>query len=353
MLTRIPQIDFLRGVAVILVLFRHHPFIPFLNDIGWVGVDLFFVLSGYLVSTLLFNEFRKTSSIRPLRFLTRRGFKIYPLFYVFLLLTVISESLIGNPVNYKNALAEGFFVQNYFRGIWSHTWSLAVEEHFYFVLSALIYVLYSLKLLNRKAILPSIIICLCGCCMLLRLLNYWNDSFSYYTHMFPTHLRIDSLAVGVLLAYSKHISPKKFYWFFTVHPVMLLAIAIILISPIAFFDVKSFTLNVFGLSMVSLGMAILLGLAVSTENAYQKICRVCTVYLANGIAKIGFYSYGIYLFHMFIKKYVIDFSIGSKLSLPLSFAVYFVLSILLGIFTTRLVEIPFLNLRERLIPRIK
>ncbi|UXE66800.1 MAG: acyltransferase [Chryseotalea sp. WA131a] len=58
---RIVGIDFLRGVAVILVIFRHitWPSIPFLTRIGWAGVDLFFVLSGYLVTSLLLVEYQK------------------------------------------------------------------------------------------------------------------------------------------------------------------------------------------------------------------------------------------------------------------------------------------------------
>jgi len=80
---RLSQIDFLRGIALILVLFRHHWVgIDALQHIGWIGVDLFFVLSGFLVSGLLFAEYKRFGSIKPLRFLVRRGFKIYPLFYL-------------------------------------------------------------------------------------------------------------------------------------------------------------------------------------------------------------------------------------------------------------------------------
>ena len=77
---RITSIDFLRGVAVLLVVFRHIMLEPILSNIGWVGVDLFFVLSGFLVSNLLFQEYKQTKTVKPIRFLIRRGFKIYPLF---------------------------------------------------------------------------------------------------------------------------------------------------------------------------------------------------------------------------------------------------------------------------------
>jgi len=76
---RIKGLDFLRGIAILLVLFRHN---PLGNNIfyhfGWLGVDLFFVLSGFLVSGLLFTEYKKRGEVRIKRFLIRRGFKIYP-----------------------------------------------------------------------------------------------------------------------------------------------------------------------------------------------------------------------------------------------------------------------------------
>lgn len=83
---RITSIDFLRGVAVLLVVFRHIYFEPVLVTVGWIGVDLFFVLSGFLVSNLLFQEYKQTQTVKPIRFLIRRGFKIYPLFYLMIFL---------------------------------------------------------------------------------------------------------------------------------------------------------------------------------------------------------------------------------------------------------------------------
>jgi peptidoglycan/LPS O-acetylase OafA/YrhL len=65
---RITSIDFSRGVAVLLVVFRHFLFEPIFITIGWTGVDLFFVLSGFLVSNLLFQEYKTTGTVKPIRF---------------------------------------------------------------------------------------------------------------------------------------------------------------------------------------------------------------------------------------------------------------------------------------------
>src|ERR1700675_1801152 len=81
--------DVLRGVAILLVLGRHYDYryIRIWHSIGWAGVDLFFVLSGFLISGLLFSEYKTRNSISFKRFFIRRGLKIYPAFYLFLFLT--------------------------------------------------------------------------------------------------------------------------------------------------------------------------------------------------------------------------------------------------------------------------
>ncbi len=102
--------------------------------VGWIGVDLFFVLSGFLVSGLLFREYGRLGEVHAGRFLVRRGLRIYPAFYAFLLSTAIATGTIGT----RQFVAEAAFVQNYIPGLWDHTWSLAVEEHFYFLLALVV-----------------------------------------------------------------------------------------------------------------------------------------------------------------------------------------------------------------------
>src|SRR6476469_9931494 len=143
------SIDVLRAVALFLVCFGRH-LGPYPEDHtsypglllhkatvalargGWIGVDLFFVLSGFLVSGLLFRDYQQTGRIRAGRFLLRRGFKIYPPFWVFMLMTA---AVFGSRFPIGAYFIELGFVQNYRPTIWQHTWSLAVEEHFYLLLA--------------------------------------------------------------------------------------------------------------------------------------------------------------------------------------------------------------------------
>ncbi|HUQ46021.1 MAG TPA: acyltransferase family protein [Gemmatimonadaceae bacterium] len=96
---RLPGLDLLRLLAVLMVFGRHmwdtpeswpagaRLFVSMWQRGGWVGVDLFFVLSGFLVSGLLFAEFRASGRISPLRFYARRAWKIYPPYFVMLAIT--------------------------------------------------------------------------------------------------------------------------------------------------------------------------------------------------------------------------------------------------------------------------
>jgi peptidoglycan/LPS O-acetylase OafA/YrhL len=118
------KLDILRCVAVLLVMLCHSGprsdgLFPIFGKIGWTGVDLFFVLSGFLISGLLFVEWRRDGRIQVGRFLIRRGFKIYPSFYVFLVVAGLAahffaRNMTSTVVEY---LHEIFFVQNYFSGV--------------------------------------------------------------------------------------------------------------------------------------------------------------------------------------------------------------------------------------------
>ena len=84
---------------------------------GWTGVDLFFVLSGFLIGGLLFAEAKKTNRIRVGRFLYRRGMKIYPAYYVLFLATIAFKLAFHQPMRLRAVLAEAFFLQNYLGGL--------------------------------------------------------------------------------------------------------------------------------------------------------------------------------------------------------------------------------------------
>jgi len=129
-------LDVLRAIAVILVLFRHSDLDNIIQHFGWLGVDLFFVLSGFLISNILFVEYTTFGLINIKRFFIRRVFKIFPPFYFFLLSTLLFNYLFNiTTLNWERLTSELLYLQSYLPRIWMHTWSLSVEEHFYILFS--------------------------------------------------------------------------------------------------------------------------------------------------------------------------------------------------------------------------
>src|SRR5262249_876999 len=141
--------------------------------------DLFFVLSGFLVSGLLFKEYKRHGDVRLGRFLVRRGFKIYPAFYVFLLATSLAVLLGGQALDGLAFLCEALFVQNYGPNLKDHTWSLAVEEHFYLLLCLFFWLRLRRRHARPFAPLPALFLLVALACLGLRLWTTWSAPFSY------------------------------------------------------------------------------------------------------------------------------------------------------------------------------
>src|ERR1700686_137860 len=210
---RLASLDVLRGVAILLVLFNHMPakdihwsLLSGLRSFGWTGVDLFFVLSGYLISSLLFRELNQTNTLNVGRFLLRLGFKIWPSYYVAYGLMVLSHTtsfaLRGRSYQLLPLLLPQWpnliFIQNYWPAAarWPHSWSLAVEEHFYIALPLLLLFLWK----KGKATLVPRICAFIGISILLARFvcgDVWG--YAWDALYYPTDLRADGLMFGVLI----------------------------------------------------------------------------------------------------------------------------------------------------------
>lgn len=345
MTSRNRNLDALRAVAVLMVLGRHfdYPFYPkYWIQVGWAGVDLFFVLSGFLVSGILFVEYQKYSQLKLARFYLRRGLKIWPAFYT---MTAVSLLVLafkaGPPIAPRQLLAELFFLQSYIPGLWGITWSLAVEEHFYLLLPPVLLLVRG-KRERPFAVLPYLFIGVAVVALACRFAAGWNDfgNTDYQHFLYPTHLRIDGLMFGVLLSYYKHFHPHVFRkiaewrggW-------VAIAASIAILSM---FPVEGRHMHTWGLTTNYLGAGLLLAKAVAFEG--PKPIRFITRYMA----RIGLYSYSIYLWHAFVRLNLLPYlPIPSQ---PLRLFGYVVGCILLGTAAAKLVEFPVLKVRDRLLP---
>jgi peptidoglycan/LPS O-acetylase OafA/YrhL len=354
MFRRNAYLDVLRFVAIALVLLHHMtpepPRYPHgigwllvrITHAGWCGVDLFFVLSGFLVSGLLFREYRERGRLSLKSFLIRRGLKIYPGFY-FLLAVYGPLDIIATPKSGEVArvLHETFFIQNYTSSLFSQTWSLAVEEHFYLAIALLMALLAS-----RRAIhwVPRVCLLVLPLSLFLRFREFVPHERSTY---YPTHLRMDSLAFGVILSYLFHFYPAVFDWIGR-HRKLIFVASLLAVFPIFCVnldDSKYIQTVGFSVNYVAFGGLVAIAATPASSVATQSV-------LVNRLAELGSYSYSTYLWHMAVKR-ILTLIRRSVVPLPyaLEFVLFVVLTFVVGVAMAKLVEFPVLRLRDRYWPR--
>ncbi len=144
---RIPSLDGLRALSIGIVVFSHlvgtdgFPVRAEPVDVGYFGVRVFFVISGFLITTLLLSERERTGTISLTGFYVRRAFRIFPAFYAFILAMVIADVLGGVELRHLDVLHGVTFTTNYhYERSWElgHLWSLSIEEQFYLLWPALV-----------------------------------------------------------------------------------------------------------------------------------------------------------------------------------------------------------------------
>lgn len=361
------RLDFLRFIAIFLVLGRHtystiEEFlkIPLANrtflqnilirwqKIGWVGVDLFFVLSGYLISNLIFTAI-VTNKFSLKSFYVRREFKIYLPFLFFILTTTTFDIVTKHDVDNALLFHELFFLQNYLGGKWNHTWSLAVEEHFYIFLPILILFMHKISKVNK---LPIILFLLMIFVLVLRVLHLKNstgqiDSLHFF---FPTHLRIDSFIPGILIAYLKCYNKDRFDYFISRSKYYYVGLLLTFIIYIYFIEEDSLLTVTLGFTFLSIGFAVLLLFVLSINETFFNKYNPIRLF-----AYVGRDSYSIYLWHMLVYL-VIHYQFYRithlNISSEITFMVYVFSSITLGIILSRIIEKPVLKLREKFFPAL-
>jgi peptidoglycan/LPS O-acetylase OafA/YrhL len=291
-----PEIDGLRAIAVLSVLLYHgalfHPALPRLGG-GFTGVDIFFVISGFLIGGILWRDIRETGRIRLARFYLRRIKRLAPAYFAMVAAVLVVGWLILLPFEFrefgKSLIAATVYLSNihfhreagYFDGLSEekpllHTWSLAVEEQFYIVLPFLM-----LALLRWRASLPVVLgalalVSLAACLWLTRAM----PSATFY--LFP--FRAWELLAGVLLA----IAGQERGWRFALHPALswaglaLIAASVTLIRPEGFPGWQA-------LGPV-LGTALILANGRDANPVNRALAHPAPVF-------IGLISYSLYLWH--------------------------------------------------------
>lgn len=372
-IARSTAVDFLRGIAILLVLGCHFVVAPEAAGllgpvagvwyrIGWAGVDLFFVLSGFLVSGLLFAEFTRNGRVDAGRFLVRRGFKIWPSYFAYLAFVAAwlgwQQWHGAADAGWTGLWPNLLHVQNYFGTVRVHTWSLAVEEHFYLVgagLAALLLVRSRFDAVRR--LFPFVAIASLAGVALVRYQEFVHagrDSIN----LFATHLRFDGLLIGSLAAWFAHFAPERLSWSRR-QPVFCLLAGLVLAAPGLWLTPDHGPLTAGpGLTVMYAGFALVVLGVVGLEQGSASERQLVAAAPVRWIARVGFFSYGIYLWHLDLARVPLHKAglllaqtglPGELLWLAVTTA-YVALAVIMGALMSRAIEIPFLALRDRLFP---
>jgi len=347
---------------VTVIIIHHSDYSYFFIRVGWASVDLFFVLSGFLISGLLFSEYKKRRAISFTTFFIRRGLKIYPPFYLFLFLTGIASYIVFHthaPLAYY--LHDVFFIMNYEHGVWAHTWSLGVEEHFYIFLPIFLVALVrsSSDRKNPFRILPWVALAIGIMCLISRVITVCVGTPNFLMAYVASYNRMDSLFFGVLIGYLYHFhaSALERVMRSPLNNVFIALGSLILIScaylPGPLYH-PSKILSTIGFTFIYLGFRGVLLLSLYVHGVLPSRIAGLVRQIGNVLAFAGVYSYSIYLWHgpagvwfPGLMRRTIHFP-TSRLG---AFTADFVASFVIGITMSRLIEYPILRLRDRLFPQ--
>jgi len=339
----IPGLNGIRAIAVLMVIVSHRfpEHLIFNLPLGSFGVDIFFVLSGFLISRILFRQLKEfnsagiTRSKLILNFILRRMLRIFPIYYLTLLFLYITKGLIGN--NYEdNILWYLFYGANfltYYDNKWygslAHLWSLSVEEQFYLIWPFLLF-----YLLKTKILFVLIFIIIFG--------TIYPFFFTGKADVL-TLACINAFGLGALLAYFEILNPD--------YEKIFLKILNFLIIPILLTIIINYT--VFDIPYFSRRLAIsLFAVTIIAYCRYYPSNKIIRYILVNRfLSFIGMISYGIYLYHNLIPKYWrYGFSqIGIDISPDFSYLNFFSQTsviILISYISWILIEKPILKLKK-------
>jgi peptidoglycan/LPS O-acetylase OafA/YrhL len=357
MTSRLAELDGLRGIAVGLVVFFHFGLFP----PGWIGVQLFFVLSGYLISDILLSEKEKSLSPYLRRFYWRRSLRIFPLYFFYLVIVMFLFAATGKP---ESLATDWLYLVTYTTNFarlrasdtgppFTHLWSLAVEEQFYLLWPFVVY-FCSLRILKR-VILGVIFlgpILRAALYMLLRSAGYEDELVGRIIYVLP-FTQFDAFAFGAAIAVWRLQDLQRYGRYIVALGLLtaLLGVLVILHQHFAYRAAFKASLGyqmyllagggfIWAYSLLDLlAAAILIG-------AIQKI--PATGFLRNqALGRIGVVSYGIYVYHVPVliglKHLFGNFTENHSY---LTFVAYIGIVILISELSFRFVEKPILQLRS-------
>lgn len=353
-LNYIDHIDVLRAIAVLLVVLFHLDF-DFVKG-GFIGVDVFFVISGFLITRILKHEYETTNTVSFRNFYTRRARRILPSLFLVLFLVFILGFLIFAPADFirlsKVMLTSSLAVSNFFflgeAGYFDisaslkpllHTWSLGIEEQFYLIWPLSLVLI--LKIKQKLIRISTILFLLLSSLMITILVNYYGEP-EFLTTLFTENtdfykdqnafqffllpFRIFEFLIGASIVW---IFPLKIKSKIVKEIILIIGVALLLLPAIFFSKDTPFlsTLNI--IPCIGVGILILNGKTDLSKAFFEN----------KWLKKIGNVSYTWYLFHwpfIVFYKYIVERELGIIDQASLFFASLFVSLIVFKYYETPL-----------------
>lgn len=352
-------LDHLRAFAIIYVFLYHYGrFFPHpewtnsLTHFGWSGVDLFFVLSGYLIAAQLFKSIIIYKTISLKDFFIKRFFRIIPVYLVtvalYFLFPFVRERESPAPLWKYLSFTQNINLDIAKQGTFSHSWSLCIEEQFYLLLPFILLGLIRFKMFKKGYWLLAALF-IAG--FIVRIVLHANlasddDWLTWYKWIyFPTWSRLDGLLVGVSIAALLQFKPA-FSSKILAHQTALLFTGLLLfaVSHYICSNQISFKSSVFGLPLTDISYGFIVLSALSPKSFLYK-------YESKITSKIAALSYGIYLIHKMVVHIAqpqlekLHINGETNLMFIVCTGVVFMIALLLN----EIIEKPFLRLRRKLL----
>ncbi|QLY27050.1 acyltransferase [Bdellovibrio sp. KM01] len=354
-----PQLDGIRFFAFFLVFLAHTPRgmgIDALQNIGWIGVDLFFILSAYLLTSIMLLEINRTGSINLKHFFVRRCLRIWPLYFIalffgFFVFPYFAVRL--GPIAPSNEYSQLFqhfkyfltFSQNISTSIsqvktgnmLAPLWSIATEEQFY-VIFPFIIIWFSRKGFNKTFILQFAVTSI-ALSILFKYIMLQNrkDMLAAYLNL-PT--RIEPFMLGILLAiFSKSVMNNPIFRFFNRNIWILVPILI-------FWSIRHWPHPTAGDSNIYIYLinGVAFGILIISANIDKSLSNV--FFSSKILTTLGKYTYGLYVWHAVIIYGCTQLEILNK-NIYLLFITSLTLTVLVAKLSYDIIEKRFLRLKQK------
>lgn len=363
--TRIFGLDLMRTIAITMVVAGHclwiYPqddslFHQLLQLFGFFGVEIFFVLSGFLIGKILYQLYLKEdfSLATVFYFLKRRWFRTLPNYYLVLLINILIAGIIGYEM--PQLWRYFFFLQNFkitMLAFFTESWSLSVEEFAYIVLPLFILVLGLLIKPKNKSRFYLFTVLLLIAIFIGNKLYYQNTTYNTTLDQWNVSLkavvlyRLDSIFIGVLFSwiYLNFTSfwTKTKYIFFLLGTLMLLFLFFSLGHFGLLIAIQPLFWNVLYLPLLSIAVACFLPLL--------SHWRTSPSFIGKPITYISIISYSIYLLHysvvLQLMKYSFPMDVQNRLGLYFFTLVYLLITLVLSAILYRFYEKPMMDLRDK------